>query len=92
MPQPRIDSVTVYPGYALPEDIGVLETVGDIPFTMWVGGADTPWIAPGQETFDRLVDLGKEAFFEIIEGAPHVIPELTDGVEIFQALEAARSR
>ncbi len=87
----RFASVTVYPGYpAGGAETDALANVGDIPFTLWVGGADTPWITPMEATRDELSSLGRDVTYLVFEGAPHVIPDLTDGVEIFDVLEAAR--
>ena len=87
----RFASVTVFPGFAEPgADTDALAAVTDLPFTLWVGGADVPWIAPMEATRDALTALGATVRYEVFEGAPHVIPELTDGIEIFDALDAAR--
>ena len=79
----RFASVTVYPGYPSEADTAALELVPDIPFTLWVGGDDAPWIAPMEALRDHLTALGRQVSYSVFPGAPHVIPDLTDGVEIF---------
>ena len=87
----RFASVTVYPGYpAQGAETDALADVKNIPFTLWVGGADTPWIAQMEVARDVLEELGKDVTYAVFQDAPHVIPELTDGVEIFDVLDAAR--
>ena len=86
----RFASVTVYPGYPSEDDTAALEHVPDIPFTLWVGGDDTPWIGPMEAARDHLTGLGRQVTYAVFPGSPHVIPELTDGVEIFDILDAAR--
>ena len=83
-------SVTVYPGYPTDAGAAALVDVPDIPFTLWVGGGEAPWIGPVESVRDQLEALGKRVVYQVVPGAPHVIPELTDGVEIFDVLDAAR--
>ena len=64
--------------------------VPDSPFTLWVGGDDAPWIGPVESVRDQLEALGKQVDYNEFPGAPHVIPELANGVEIVDVLDAAR--
>ncbi len=87
----RFRSVTTFPGFpASDADIEALETLIDIPVHMFVGGRDLGWIDPMEETASRLTELGGDVTYEVFPDEGHVIQALSDGVRIFDELDAAR--
>ncbi len=85
----RVASLVVFPGY--PRGGDPLDGLVGLPVRMFVGGADTSWIAPMEETRDALLALGADVTLEVIADAPHFIPELADGTILFDVLDSLRS-
>ncbi len=85
----RVASMVVFPGY--PRGGDPLEAVAHLPIRMFVGGADLPWIEPMEQTRDALLALGADVTLEVVAGAPHFIPELADGVVLFDVLDRLRT-
>ncbi|MFQ5558668.1 MAG: hypothetical protein ACE5GB_14335 [Acidimicrobiales bacterium] len=87
----RVSSILVFPGFPRSdEDKAALEQLTDVPVRMFVGGRDTGWIAPMQETLRTLTGLGGDATLEIVPDEGHIIASISDGVRIFDELDASR--
>ena len=87
----RVKSIVVFPGY--PRSDGDREALGGlagIPVRMFVGGEDATWITPMEDTEAALLALDGDAELEILPGEGHIIGSLSDGVRIFDELDAAR--
>lgn len=85
----RVASLVVFPGY--PRGGDPLDTVAHLPIRMFVGGADTGWIEPMEQTRDALLALGADVTLEVVPDAPHFIPALADGVVLFDVLDELRA-
>jgi len=84
-------SIVAFPGYPRGDgDRAALAELAGMPIHMFVGEADTNWVPPMQEAFDTLNELGGKVTFEIRAGEGHVMRSLSDGVEVFDLLDAAR--
>jgi pimeloyl-ACP methyl ester carboxylesterase len=87
----RFRSVLVFPGFPRSEeDRAALDDLVDVPVRMFAGENDSGWVAPMQETVAALTGLGADATLEIFPGEGHIISALSDGVQIFDELDALR--
>ncbi len=87
----RFASIVAFPGFPRSdEDTAALETLRDIPVRLFVGEEDTGWVAPMQETLATLTDLGGDVTLDIRAGEGHVMQSLSNGVQIFDELDANR--
>lgn len=87
----RFASIVAFPGFPRnDEDRAALADLTDIPVRMFVGETDTSWVTPMEETLQQLTDLGGDVTLEIMPGEGHVIRGLSDGVRVFDELDAAR--
>lgn len=86
-----IQSLLVFPGFARSdEDRAALPSMVDIPVRLFVGADDMGWIPAMQETHDILLNAGADVTLEILPGEGHRIESLSDGVRIFDELDALR--
>lgn len=84
-------SVVVYPGFPGSDaDKEALPDLAHLPFTMFVGSQDAGWLREMEITHDALVSLGADVVLDIREGEGHVIASLSDGKDIFDALDRMR--
>jgi len=87
----RVASVTVFPGFPSNDaDTDALSSLTGIPVRMFVGSRDADWIEPMEEAQAALEDLGGDVQLEIVADSGHIIPSLSDGVRVFDELDAAR--
>jgi pimeloyl-ACP methyl ester carboxylesterase len=87
----RVKSIVVFPGYPRSDaDREALGGLAGIPVRMFVGGEDATWIGPMEDTEEALVALGGDVGLEIVPDEGHIIGSLSDGVRIFDELDAAR--
>lgn len=87
----RFRSLLVFPGFPGSDaDKAALEDLTDVPIRMFAGENDTAWVEPMQETLATLTDLGADATLEVVPGEGHIIGALSDGVRIFDELDASR--
>ena len=87
----RIASVVAFPGYAQSdEDKAALAGLTEVPIRMFAGENDTGWVVPMQETEAAVNDIGGDAVLLVFPGEGHIIGALSDGVQIFDELDAAR--
>jgi pimeloyl-ACP methyl ester carboxylesterase len=87
----KVRSVLVFPGFPnSDEDSEALAGLTGIPVRMFVGSEDTTWIPPMEEAEATLTALGGDVVLEIVPGEGHIIGALSDGVRIFDELDAAR--
>ncbi len=88
----RVQSMLVFPGFPRTEDeIAAFPDLLDIPVRMFVGGNDPSWIAPMEAANEAMTELGIDSTIEIFEGEGHIITALSDGVRVFEELDAVRS-
>lgn len=86
-----IQSLLVFPGFARSdEDRAALPLLADIPVRLFVDSEDMSWIPAMQEAHDILLNSGADVTLEIFAGEGHIIESLSDGVRIFDELEATR--
>ncbi len=87
----RFRSLTAFPGFpSSADDVLALEELVAIPVHLFVGDGDVSWIAPMQSAANRLTDLGGDVTYEVFPNEGHIIGALSDGVRIFDELDAAR--
>lgn len=87
----EVRSVLVFPGFPRSdEDREALAELTGVPVRMFVGSEDTTWIPPMEEAEATLTELGGDVVLEIVPGEGHIIGALSDGVRIFDELDAAR--
>ena len=87
----EVRSLLVFPGFPRSdEDREALAGLTGVPVRMFVGSEDTTWIPTMEEAEATLTELGGDAVLEIIPGEGHIIGALSDGVRIFDELDAAR--
>jgi enterochelin esterase-like enzyme len=87
----RFRSLVVFPGYS--QDGGDdpnLSKLKDIGVSMFVGGDDTGWLTPSEQTEQTLKVLGYTVELHVVAGEPHIIASLT-GTDLFDAIERVRS-
>ena len=84
-------SLLAFPGYPPSErDSTKLELLATMPVYMWVGGEDTSWVQAMEATAAELRVYGGEVQLNVLPGEPHVLQSITNGVSIFDALNASR--
>jgi len=84
-------SMMVLPGFPRSEeDFQHLDSLKDIPVTMFVGEGDTSWIPRMQETEERLSALGGQVSLEIVAGEGHLISSLQGGERLYDLLQSFR--
>ncbi len=87
----RALSLTAFPGFPRSEDDqAALAQLVDVPVRLYVGGTDTDWISPAQQTADTLESLGGDVEITIYDGEGHVMDSTRDGVVVFEQLESFR--
>ncbi len=87
----RFRSLVVFPGYSRQGgDDPALAGLAGIGVAMFVGGDDSGWLAPAEQTKATLDDLGITAELTVVPGEGHIIGSLT-GAELFDAIERVRS-
>ena len=87
----RFAGMVVFPGYPSVDDESRLADLADLPIRMYVGEDDTGWVESSQEAADALIELGADVELTIVPGEPHIISTLSDGVSVFDDLEAIRA-
>lgn len=86
-----IQSLLVFPGFARSdEDSAALASMVDLPVRLFVGADDVSWIPAMEEAHDILLNAGTDVTLEIFPGEGHWIESLSDGVRIFDELDALR--
>ncbi|RLE23871.1 MAG: hypothetical protein DRJ50_05480 [Actinobacteria bacterium] len=87
----RVASVVAFPGYPRSEeDVQALAGLTDIPVRMFAGETDTGWVEPMQQAEATLDELGGDVVLVVFPGEGHIIGALSDGVQVFDELDAAR--
>ncbi|MEM7337345.1 MAG: hypothetical protein AAF467_01790 [Actinomycetota bacterium] len=87
----RVRSVVVFPGFPREDrDIEALDQLTNIPVRLFVGENDDGWVEPAQAAEARLNELGGDAELMVFVGEGHIIGALSDGVTVFDELDAAR--
>ena len=71
-------------------DKAALRDLSDVPVRMFVGELDGSWASAMEEAFRTLTDAGADVTFEVLAGQDHFIGTLTDGVRVFDELDALR--
>jgi dipeptidyl aminopeptidase/acylaminoacyl peptidase len=61
----------------------------DIGVSMFVGGDDSGWLEPSQQTEATLKGLGYTVELHVVPGEGHIISSLT-GADLFDAIERVR--
>jgi enterochelin esterase-like enzyme len=87
----RFRSLVVFPGYS--QDGGDdpnLSKLKDIGVSMFVGGDDSGWLGPSQQTEETLKGLGYTVELHVVPGEGHIIGSLT-GADLFDAIERVRA-
>jgi len=84
-------SLLVFPGFPESDaDEAALTELADLRFSMFVGSEDTGWLNEMTKTRDTLESLGASASLDVREGEGHIMASLSDGVDIFDALDKSR--
>ena len=87
----RTQSIVAFPGFPRSNgDRDALEELTHVPIMLYVGGDDTPWIGPSQETVAEFGALGGLIELTQFPGEGHVIPSTYDGRIVFNDLESFR--
>ena len=87
----RFRSILVFPGFPRSdEDRAALSDLVDVSIRMFAGENDTGWVTPMQETLATLTELDADVTLEIFPGEGHIVSALSDGVRIFDELDALR--
>lgn len=87
----RVRSVVVFPGFPREErDVAALDQLTEIPVRLFVGENDDGWVEPAAEVEARLTELGGDVELTVFAGEGHIIGALSDGVTVFDELDAAR--
>ena len=87
----RFQSILVFPGFPSSDaDREALADLAGVPVRIFVGEQDTGWIGSMEQTRATLADLGGDVTLEIVPDEGHVIRSLSDGVRIFDELDALR--
>jgi pimeloyl-ACP methyl ester carboxylesterase len=87
----RMQSLVVLPGFPQSEaDQDALNQLVDVPIRMYVGGTDSGWIGPAEETMETVREFGGDIDLTIFPGEGHVMASTADGTLIFEQLESFR--
>jgi hypothetical protein len=87
----RFRSMVVFPGFPrTDDDLDRLDRLAGLPIKMFVGGTDLQWIDPMQDAAERLDRFGGDVAFEVLDGEGHIMESLSDGVRVFDELDAER--
>ena len=87
----RVQSLITFPGFpSSGSDRNAMEHLTDIPIRLYVGGNDTQWVEPMQETSTDMAVLGGRLSLEIFPGENHIIASTYDGRIVFEQLESFR--
>lgn len=88
----RVLSLVSFPGFPRStSDQAALTDLTGIPIRMYVGGTDTNWIPPAEETVEAFTEAGGDIELTIFPGEGHVMSSTQDGTVIFEQLESFRS-
>ena len=83
--------MVVFPGFPRnDDDLGRLAGLVGLPIKMYVGGTDLQWIDPMDDAAMQLSELGADVVLEVFKGEGHIIDSLSDGVRLFDELDALR--
>jgi poly(3-hydroxybutyrate) depolymerase len=87
----RFRSLTVFPGYS-PDggDDPKLSKIATIGVAMFVGGNDSGWLEPSQQTKAALEKLGDKVELHVVPNEGHIIQSLTSK-DLFDAMERVRN-
>jgi hypothetical protein len=84
-------SVLVFPGFPESDaDEAALVELADLQFAMFVGSEDAGWLNEMSATRDTLEALGANVTLDVRQGEGHIMSSLSDGADIFEALENSR--
>lgn len=87
----RTQSVITFPGFPRGDaDRAALDGLASIPVRMYVGGDDTNWIGPAEQTVASLESVDGDAELVVFPGEGHGIESTSDGTLIFAQLESFR--
>lgn len=85
----RFDSITVFPGYPSGDDRDALDALAQIPVRLFVGGADSRWLAASEDLRDELEQRNGDVELRVFPGEGHRIGGLRDGEILFDTIAAA---
>jgi dipeptidyl aminopeptidase/acylaminoacyl peptidase len=88
MPE-KFASITAVLGFPQTSDFDKLDTLTNIPITMYVGENDTSWVERMTATEAELQRLGGQVSLTIVPNEGHVIQNLT-GAELYDVLDSYR--
>lgn len=85
-------SVTVYPGFLMDEDLARAERLKGIPVKMAVGQLDAEWLQAGREQSAQLKAKGVSVWLQVEAGCNHGIESFTGAGEarLFDLVEKRR--
>ena len=87
----RVQSVTAFPGFPRnSDDRAALTDFADVPIRLFVGGTDTNWIGPAEQTVTEFEELGGDVELTIFPGEGHIMDSTRDGTVVFEQLEDFR--
>ncbi len=87
----RVQSVTAFPGFPRnSDDRAALADFADVPIRLFVGGTDTNWIGPAEQTVTEFEELGGDVELTIFPGEGHIMDSTRDGTIVFEQLESFR--
>ncbi len=88
----RVLSMSTLPGFPTSDDDqAALTQLTDIPIRMFVGGIDVDWLTRAEETVVTVDELGGDIELRIFDREGHSIRSMSDGVLLFEQLEAFRT-
>jgi len=84
-------SLLVFPGFPDSDaDKAAFSEIANLKVAMFVGSLDVNWLNEMTKTRDTLESLGASVSLDIREGEGHIMSSLSDGVDIFDALDESR--
>jgi pimeloyl-ACP methyl ester carboxylesterase len=89
----RFESLSVLPGMPdSDDDRARLAEVASLPVSLFVGGADEPWLASSRDAEKRLRELGaRDVRLTVVEGQGHQL-QPSVATELFDRLDELRAR